>query len=64
MAGGRQMVDHGLPAGPWIRLYSTSGVVVLNAQLQSAISIADFAQLAEDTDAAAYSNRLLAAAKI
>jgi hypothetical protein len=56
-------LDRSLPAGPWIRLYSASGVVVLNAQLQSAISIADYAQITGDADAAAYANRLLAAAK-
>src|SRR6185312_9446457 len=46
-----------------IRLYSGSAVAVLNAQLQSAISIADYAQLAGDSDAATYATRLLAAAK-
>ena len=56
-------LDRMLPAGPWIRLYSTSAVVVLNAQLQSAISIGDYAQIAGDADAEAYANRLLAAAK-
>jgi hypothetical protein len=56
-------LDRMLPAGPWIRLYSGSAVAVLNAQLQSAISIADYAQLAGDADAAAYADRLLAAAK-
>jgi D-glucuronyl C5-epimerase-like protein len=56
-------LDRTLPAGPWIRLYSGSAVAVLNAQLQSAISIADYAQLAGDSDAAVYSDRLLAAAK-
>jgi len=56
-------LDRTLPAGPWIRLYSGSAIAVLNAQLQSAISIADYAQLAGDSDAAAYADRLLAAAK-
>src|SRR5262249_7337563 len=32
-----------LPAGPWIRLYSFSGVAVLNAQLQTVISLGDYA---------------------
>src|SRR5205823_1600052 len=32
-------LDRALPAGPWIRLYSQSSEVVLNAQLQSAISL-------------------------
>jgi D-glucuronyl C5-epimerase C-terminus len=56
-------LDFTLAAGPWIRLYSGTSTVVLNAQLQSGISIGDFAQLAEDEDAAAYANELLAAAK-
>src|SRR5581483_6151893 len=50
-------------AGPWIRLYSGRPDVVLNAQLQSAISLGDYAQRAHDAAAAAYANRLLAAAK-
>jgi hypothetical protein len=56
-------LDRSLSAGPWIKLYSKTADVVLNAQLQSAISIADYAQLASDQDAAAYADRLLAAAK-
>src|SRR5262249_52743086 len=56
-------LDRALPAGPWIKLYSASAEVVLNAQLQSAISIADYAQLAHDDAAGAYADRLLAAAK-
>jgi hypothetical protein len=56
-------LDRDLPAGPWLELYGGSGVVVLNAQLQGAISIADYAELANDADAAAYADRLLATAK-
>jgi D-glucuronyl C5-epimerase-like protein len=56
-------LDLTLPAGPWIRLYGGSSLVVLNAQLQSVISIDDYAQLAGDENAAAYANELLAAAK-
>ena len=52
-----------LPAGPWIRLYSGSNVVVLNAQLQSAISIGAYARLANDAAAAALASRLLEVAK-
>jgi hypothetical protein len=55
-------LDRSLPAGPWIRLYSQSALVVLNAQLQSAISLADYGQLAGDSAATDYTNRLLAAA--
>ncbi len=57
------VLDRELPAGPWIRLYSGSGEVVLNAQLQSAISLGDYADLAQDPEAADYANRLLEAAK-
>ncbi|HZO96880.1 MAG TPA: D-glucuronyl C5-epimerase family protein [Gaiellaceae bacterium] len=56
-------LDRELPAGPWIRLYSRSSALVLNAQLQSAISIADYAELAHDDAAAAYADRLLSAAR-
>jgi hypothetical protein len=56
-------LDLALPAGPWIRLYGGSSLVVLNAQLQSVISIGDYAQLAADAAAAAYADGLLATAK-
>jgi hypothetical protein len=56
-------LDLTLPAGTWIRLYGGSSLVVLNAQLQSAISIGDYATLAADADAAAYADGLLASAK-
>jgi hypothetical protein len=52
-----------LPAGPWIRLYSGRRDFVLNAQLQSAISIGDYAELSGDTGAAVYANRLLGTAR-
>jgi hypothetical protein len=42
-----------LDAGPWIRLYSFSSSVVLNAQLQAAISVRDYATIAADSAAAA-----------
>jgi hypothetical protein len=57
------VLERRLPAGPWIRLYSGSGEVVLNAQLQSAISIGDYAKLAGDDAAAALAGHMLAAAK-
>src|SRR5258708_29618603 len=56
-------LDRMLPAGPWIRLYSGRGDVVLNAQLQSAISIADYAQATGDHAAAVLASQLLGAAK-
>jgi hypothetical protein len=48
-----------LAGGLWIRLYSFSGLTVLNAQLQSIISLADYAQLNQDPGAAQLSDRLL-----
>jgi D-glucuronyl C5-epimerase C-terminus len=56
-------LDRKLSAGPWIRLYSSGGEIVLNAQLQSAISIGEYAELTGDAEAADYSSRLLATAK-
>src|SRR5215831_5434528 len=56
-------LDRALAAGPWIRLYSKSSELVLNAQLQSAISLADYAELADDSTASSYTDRLLAATK-
>ena len=40
-----------LPQGPWIKLYGYSNVVVLNAQLQAALSIGHYARLTNDTRA-------------
>jgi hypothetical protein len=37
-----------LPQGPWIKLYGYSDVVVLNAQLQAALSIGHYARLTGD----------------
>lgn len=46
--------------GPWVCLYESLGLVVLNAQLQSAISLAEDAELADDGAAAAFAARLRA----
>lgn len=48
--------------GPWIKLYSFSRSLVLNAQLQSAISLADYAKSAADPAAAALADGLKSAA--
>ena len=56
-------LDRTVSAGPWIRLYSKSSSLVLNAQLQSAISLADYAGLAHDASAGGYASSLLDAAK-
>jgi hypothetical protein len=42
-----------LPAGPWIRLYAFNDDVVLNAQLQTALSLDEYAGIAGDGDAGA-----------
>lgn len=42
----------------WVRLYSFSGLAVLNAQLQTALSVRDYAALAMDADAADVGGRL------
>lgn len=39
-------------SGPWIRLYGFSHIVVLNAQLQSLLSLRDYANTMADGDAA------------
>jgi len=45
-------------AGPWIRLYSFTSVRVLNAQLQSVISLQSYATAAQDAQAAALAARM------
>jgi hypothetical protein len=44
--------------GPWIKLYSFNRAVVLNAQLQSAISLADYAKTTSDSAAGALATGL------
>ncbi len=48
-----------LDGGAWIRLYSFSNMAVLNAQLQSALSLADYAQLNQDPSAGLLADKLL-----
>jgi hypothetical protein len=50
------------PAKPWIALYSFDRVPVLNAQLQAALSVGDYAAVSGDPAADALANRLTAAA--
>ena len=52
-----------LPEGPWIRLYGYSGVVVLNAQLQAALSIGHYARLVDDDRARRLARELRRTAK-
>ena len=40
-----------LTGGPWVRLYSSTREVVLNAQLQSIVSLYEYAELTGDTSA-------------
>ncbi len=49
-------------AGPWIRLYGFQALPVLNAQLQTVISLHDYATAASDPNAAALTARLQSAA--
>lgn len=49
-------------AGPWIRLYAFQSLAVLNAQLQTVVSLSDYAQAAEDSSAAALATRMRSAA--
>ena len=49
-------------AGPWIRLYAFQSLVVLNAQLQTVISLRDYATATQDTAAATLATRMQNAA--
>ncbi|HEV7641878.1 MAG TPA: D-glucuronyl C5-epimerase family protein, partial [Gaiellaceae bacterium] len=57
---GRLMTS--VAAGPWIRLYSFTSLLVLNAQLQAVISLQSYAATAQDSDAAALATRMQRAA--
>jgi hypothetical protein len=47
-----------LSAGPWIRHYSFSGLVVLNAHLQAALSLGDYAKISGQPEATALAARM------
>ena len=51
------------PAKPWVALYSFDRTPVLNAQLQAALSLGDYAELTGDADAEAFAGRLVASAR-
>jgi hypothetical protein len=51
-----------VPAGPWIRLYSFTPLVVLNAQLQTVISLQNYATASGNNGAGALAARMQAAA--
>jgi hypothetical protein len=40
-----------LPEGPWVKLYSFSTIAVLNAQLQGALSVADYGRIVANPNA-------------
>ena len=61
IAGRRLLLS--LSSGPWIRHYSFSDLVVLNSQLQSLLSLWNYAGLTNDARAAALASRLEASAK-
>ncbi|MEN3342807.1 MAG: hypothetical protein V7644_2211 [Actinomycetota bacterium] len=52
-----------LPSGPWIRLYGFDGEVVLNAQLQTILSLLEYAGTSGDAAAAALAQQLGATAQ-
>lgn len=53
-----------LPQGPWIRLYSFSGAVVLNAQLQALLSLRQYAALTDDVRAQELIDRLAQSSRL
>jgi hypothetical protein len=57
---GRHLLTQ-VAAGPWIRLYSFSSLVVLNAQLQTVVSLQSYARASGSAAAAALATRLQAA---
>lgn len=52
-----------LSAGPWVRLYSFNDSVVLNAQLQAAVAVRDFARIAADPGAGSLADAMTRAAR-
>jgi hypothetical protein len=57
------LLSSGSPARPWVALYSFDRVPVLNAQLQAALSLGDYAELTGDPDAQAFADRLTTSAQ-
>jgi hypothetical protein len=52
-----------LAAGPWIRLYSFGKLVVFNAQLQTILSLLDYADASGDSSAASLASSMSGAAQ-
>jgi D-glucuronyl C5-epimerase C-terminus len=57
------LLSPGSPAKPWVALYSFDRTPILNAQLQAALSVGDYAELIGDADAEAFAGRLIDAAQ-
>ncbi len=57
-----QALSRQLPAGPWVRLYSFSSMAVLNAQLQTALSVNEYATVSGDPAAVLFAEQLKTAA--
>lgn len=57
-----QALTRELPAGPWVRLYSFSSMAVLNAQLQTALSIGEYARTSGDPNAVLFAEKLMSSA--
>ena len=57
-----RLLSGSAPAKPWVALYSFDRTPVLNAQLQAALSVGDYAEIAGDPSAAAFAARLAGAA--
>jgi hypothetical protein len=57
-----QALSRPLPAGTWVRLYSFSSMAVLNAQLQTSLSVAEYATASGDPAAALFAEQLKSAA--
>jgi hypothetical protein len=51
-------LDFQTQAGPWIRLYDWSRLAALNAQLQSVLSLGDYAEITGDPSGVALAGRL------
>jgi hypothetical protein len=51
------------PAGPWVKLYSFTPMAVLNAQLQTAVAMRDYAAIADDSGAASLADAMTKAAR-
>lgn len=52
-----------LSGGEWVREYSWSDIAILNAQLQSIVSLSEYARTAHDAHATAFVARLVAAGR-